>query len=149
MPRIEVTVKEGYADPRAEDLQKDIHDLGMAAVVERARGVELSSDEGSVEPALLWLSGCSFLALGQADSALERFEQALRVSPRSDWAQWAQLGRGDCYFAQQEYDRAVAEYELVLDAYRYSQAFPFALSGLARSSPDWQTRRGPCCIATC
>ena len=103
------------------------------AVVERAKGLEESSVESEVEPALLWFSGCSFLAMGLADSALQRFDQVLRVSPRSDWAEWAQLGRGDCFFADQDYHRAVAEYELVLDAYRYSQAFPFALSGLART----------------
>jgi tetratricopeptide (TPR) repeat protein len=107
-------------------------DMNLAAI-ERAKGLELSSAEGQVEPALLWVSGCSFLALGEADSALERFEQVLRSSPRSSWAQWAQLGKGDCFFARQDYDRAVAEYDLVLDAYRYSQAFPFALSGLAMS----------------
>lgn len=103
------------------------------AVVERAGGSEANSAGGEVEATLLWLSGCSFLAMGRADSALHKFEQVLRVSPQSDRAQWAQLGRGDCFFVQQDYDRAIAEYELVLDAYRYSQAFPFALSGLARS----------------
>ena len=103
------------------------------AVVERAKGLEVSSAQGEVEPALLWISGSSFLAMGQGDSALHRFEQVLRLSPRSSWAQWAQLGIGDCFFADQDYDRAVAEYDLVLDAYKYSQAFPFALSGLARS----------------
>jgi tetratricopeptide (TPR) repeat protein len=103
------------------------------AVVERAKELEASSAEGQVEPALLWVSGCSFLAMGQSDSALHRFEQVVRLSPQSDWAQWGQLGRGDCFFADQDYRRAVAEYELVLDAYRYSEAFPFALSGLARS----------------
>lgn len=107
-------------------------DMNLAAV-ERAKGLEVSSAEGEVEPALLWISGSSFLAIGQADSALHRFEQVLRLSPQSGWAQWAQLGRGDCFFADQDYDRAVAEYDLVLDGYRYSQAFPFALSGLARS----------------
>ena len=107
-------------------------DMNLTAV-ERARGVELGSAGADVEPALLWLSGCSFLALGQADSALHRFEQVLRVSPQSDWAGWAQLGKGDCFFADRDYHRAVTEYELVLDAYRYSETFPFALSGLAKS----------------
>ena len=107
-------------------------DMNLAAV-ERARRLEEDSPESEVEPALLWISGSSFLAIGQADSALHRFEQMLRLSPQSEWAQWAQLGRGDCFFADQDYHRAVAEYELVLDAYRYSEAFPFALSGLARS----------------
>ena len=107
-------------------------DMNLAAV-ERARRLEEDLPESEVEPALLWISGSSFLAIGQADSALHRFEQMLRLSPQSEWAQWAQLGRGDCFFADQDYHRAVAEYELVLDAYRYSEAFPFALSGLARS----------------
>ncbi|UCB52602.1 MAG: SPOR domain-containing protein [Candidatus Zixiibacteriota bacterium] len=101
--------------------------------IERAERLREEYMESEVTPALLWISGCSFLAIEQADSALLRFGQILRSFSGSSWAQWAQLGRGDCFFANQDYHQAVTEYDKILDVNRYSQAFPFALSGLARS----------------
>jgi tetratricopeptide (TPR) repeat protein len=103
------------------------------AAIERAGMYEDSPAQSEAAPEFLWVSGCSFLATDQVDSALLKFEQILRSFPGSRWAQWAQLGRGDCLFAEERYDQAVAEYQKVLDVYKYSQAFPFALSGLAIS----------------
>ena len=91
--------------------------------------------QSEAAPELLWISGCSFLAMGQADSALLEFEQILRSFPGSSWAQWAQLGKGDCFFAEENYDQAIAQYNRVVHDYKYSEAFPFALSGLASSFP--------------
>ncbi|MGB2769885.1 MAG: tetratricopeptide repeat protein [Candidatus Zixiibacteriota bacterium] len=91
--------------------------------------------QSEAAPELLWISGCSFLAMGQADSALLEFEQILRSFPGSSWAQWAQLGKGDCFFAGENYDQAIAQYNRVVHDYKYSEAFPFALSGLASSFP--------------
>lgn len=103
------------------------------SAIEQAGVYGESLAQNQTAPEFLWVSGCSFLAMDQADSALLKFEQILRCFPGSSWAQWAQLGRGDCFLAGEEFDPAVAEYQQVLDAYKYSQAFPFALSGLARS----------------
>lgn len=91
--------------------------------------------QSEAAPELLWISGCSFLAMGQADSALSEFEQILKSFPGSPWAQWAQLGKGDCFFAGENYDQAITQYNRVVHDYRYSEAFPFALSGLASSFP--------------
>jgi len=113
---------------------------------EFCRGMNLSTIEqagkfgetfaqSEAAPELLWISGCSFLAMGQADSALSEFEQILKSFPGSSWAQWAQLGRGDCFFAGGNYDQAIAQYNRVVHDYKYSEAFPFALSGLASSFP--------------
>ncbi len=97
--------------------------------------------QSEAAPELLWISGCSFLAMGQADSALSEFEQMLKSFPGSPWAQWAQLGKGDCFFAGENYDQAIAQYNRVVHDYKYSEAFPFALSGLAKSFhrlEDWE-----------
>jgi phosphoribosylformylglycinamidine synthase len=61
LPRIEVSVKEGFADPRAEGLQKDIHDLGMAARVTRARVSDVYLLEGQLGNAELETIGRELL----------------------------------------------------------------------------------------
>lgn len=97
--------------------------------------------QSEAAPELLWVSGCSFLAMGQADSAVSEFEQILKSFSGSPWAQWAQLGKGDCFFAGENYHQAIAQYNRVVHDYRYSEAFPFALSGLAKSFhrlEDWE-----------
>jgi tetratricopeptide (TPR) repeat protein len=101
------------------------------SAIELTRGFEKSFPGSESLPEILWISGCSFLALNQPDSALFRFREILRLYPRSDWAQWALLGKGDCFYADEKYDQASSEYHRVLDDYQYSEAFPFAISGLA------------------
>ncbi len=83
-------------------------------------------------PEVLWISGCSFLAMGQPDSALVRFDKIIKSFPGSNWAEWAQLSRGDCFFANKNYNQTIAEYQKIFDDYKDSEVFPFALSGLVR-----------------
>jgi tetratricopeptide (TPR) repeat protein len=82
-------------------------------------------------PEALWISGSSFLAAQEPDSALVRFRRILADFPKSPWASWAQLGLGDCLLEAGDYDQAALSYKRVLEYHRYSEAFPFALSGLA------------------
>ncbi len=83
-------------------------------------------------PEVLWISGCSFLAMDQPDSALLRFEEIIRSFSGSNWVDWAQLARGDCFFADENYNQAIAEYNKILDNRKDSEVFPFALSGLVK-----------------
>jgi tetratricopeptide (TPR) repeat protein len=109
--------------------------------IEQTERLKGSLAQSELAPELLWISGCSFLAVGQADSALFKFEQILRSFPKSTWARWAQLGRGDCFFTEGDYAQAIDEYNRVVHDYKYSEAFPFALSGLAMSFHrlrDWE-----------
>jgi tetratricopeptide (TPR) repeat protein len=82
----------------------------------------------------LWLSGSAFLAMENPDSAFTRFRQIITSFPRSSWVAWAQLGFGDCFFVQGDFERAISSYQHVLDFQKDSPAFPFALSGLVECS---------------
>ena len=102
---------------------------------------EQSFPQSRMIPEVLWISGCSFLAMDQPDSALPQFDKIMKLFPGSNWAGWAQLGRGDCFFAGEDYNQAMAEYNKVLDYRRDSETFPFALSGLVRcftQLEDWE-----------
>jgi tetratricopeptide (TPR) repeat protein len=79
----------------------------------------------------LWISGSSFLAAQESDSAQVRFRRILADFPESPWAVWAQLSLGDCLLEAGDYEHAILSYKRVLDYHRSSEAFPFALSGLA------------------
>jgi tetratricopeptide (TPR) repeat protein len=81
-------------------------------------------------PEALWISGSSFLAAREPDSALVRFRRILARFPESEWAAWAQLSLGDCLLEAGDYDRASSAYKAVLEYHRYSETLPFALSGL-------------------
>ena len=50
--RIEVSVKDGFTDPGAEALQKDIHDLGITSV-ERVSASDIYLLEGKPDQAAL------------------------------------------------------------------------------------------------
>jgi len=100
-----------------------------------------SFSRSEMVPEVLWISGCSFLAMDQPDSALLQFDKIMKLFPGSNWAGWAQLCRGDCFFAGEDYNQAMAEYNKVLDYRRDSETFPFALSGLVRcftQLEDWE-----------
>jgi phosphoribosylformylglycinamidine synthase len=66
--RIEVSVKDGFTDPRAEALQKDINDLGMATV-KRARVSNIYLLEGKLNEAELTAIGRELLT----DPIVEQF----------------------------------------------------------------------------
>jgi len=100
--------------------------------VDLAERFEQSFSQSQIMPEVLWISGCSFLAMGQPDSALVRFDKIIKSFLGSNWAGWAKLGRGDCLFAGRDYDQAITEYHKVVEQYKDSQPFPFALSGLVR-----------------
>jgi pentatricopeptide repeat protein len=85
---------------------------------------------GEAQPQALWISGSSLLAAQEPDSALIRFRRILSSFPESPWAAWAQLAVGDCLLEAADYDQAASAYKRVLEYHKYSEAFPFALSGL-------------------
>jgi TolB-like protein/class 3 adenylate cyclase/Flp pilus assembly protein TadD len=58
-------------------------------------------------------SGFLRLFAGQADTALEHFEKALRLDPRTAARPYHQAGIGACYFFQRRFEEAVAELESV------------------------------------
>jgi tetratricopeptide (TPR) repeat protein len=89
-----------------------------------------SYQTGANTPELLWISGCSFLAADQPDSALLKFKRIQEFYPGSIWAAWAELGIGDCLFDLRDYGQAVIEFQRILDDYRDSDVFAFAIFGL-------------------
>ena len=115
---------------------------GMYVItVDLTERFEQSFPQSRMIPEVLWISGCSFLAMDQPDSALLQFDKIIKLFPGSNWAGWAQLGRSDCFFAGEDYNQAMAEYNKVLDYRRDSETFPFALSGLVRcftQLEDWE-----------
>lgn len=88
--------------------------------------------QSEIMPEVLWLSGCSYLAMEKTESALAAFDRILTVRPLSLWAPWAQLGKGDCLLAKQNHHQAIVQYHKVLDEHKDCEAFPLALSGLVR-----------------
>ena len=66
--RIEVSVKDGFTDPRAEALQKDIHDLGISAV-KHIRVSNIYLLEGNIRKAELKIIGQELLT----DPIVEQF----------------------------------------------------------------------------
>jgi pentatricopeptide repeat protein len=95
-----------------------------------AEGGEQGFPAGRAYPEALWISGSSFLAAREPDSALVRFRRILARFPESEWAAWAQLSLGDCLLEAEDYDQAASAYKAVLEYHRYSETLPFALSGL-------------------
>jgi tetratricopeptide (TPR) repeat protein len=100
--------------------------------VELSENFKTSFAGSRIVPEALWLSGSSLLAMEKTDSARADFDRILESYPGSPRAQWAALAKGDCFFLDQDYDRALTEYHQVLKQHRDSEAFPFALSGLVR-----------------
>ena len=100
------------------------------ATVDLAERLELNFPQNEMIPEALWIWGCALLAMDQSDSALLQFDKIMKSFPASNWAGWAQLGKGDCHFADENYNQAVVEYNKVLDGGKDSGVFPFALSGL-------------------
>ena len=78
MYRIEVSVKEGYSDPRAEGLEKDILDLGITAV-SRARVSDIYMLDGDISAAELETI-CSQLL---ADPIIEEYSTTEHAAPTS------------------------------------------------------------------
>jgi cell division protein FtsN len=68
----------------------------------------------------------------QPELALIRFNEIINLFPGSGWADWAQLGRGDYFIAQEDYKQAIAAYNEALEVQPESETIPFALSGLVR-----------------
>jgi len=79
-----------------------------------------------------YLLATANLAGQQITQARQEMETILSAFKTTDFAAWAQLGLGDCYFASGNYNSAAVEYQKVLDKYGFSQAVPLALSQLSR-----------------
>jgi len=103
-----------------------------STVVDLAKRFRQSFPQSKARPELLWLCGCSYLALDQPDSALLLFDEIATSFPSSEWVSWAQAGKGDCFFTRGDYDRAIVEYNKIIDKHANSESFFLALSGLMR-----------------
>ena len=90
---------------------------------------DLSPTEGS--PTEIYLQAFGDYASGRYQTAVNGFETFLQRFPNNSYASNAQFWLGDSYFNQQQYPRAIMEFERVLNDYPSAPKKPDALLKIA------------------
>lgn len=82
-------------------------------------------------PTEIYLQAFGDYASGRYQSAIHGFTTFLQRFPNNSYASNAQYWLGDCYFNQQQYPRAIQEFERVLNDYPSAPKSPDALLKIA------------------
>lgn len=69
----------------------------------------------------------STMRRGKTSEAIPLFREFLRKNPKSDFADEAQFYVGECYYTQNDYNRAILEFNEVLLKYPKGEKVPLAL----------------------
>ena len=114
-------------DRNVEDLRTDVAAMSQQVTAMSTTTSDLESPEG-----LMRLAVTDFL-VGNYQLAIEGFREYLDSFPASPRAAESQLYLGDAYFSQDAFDRAILEYDLLLQKYPESDKTLSALfkKGLA------------------
>lgn len=80
-----------------------------------------------------YLRAFSDFAAGRYSQAIRGFEEFLQRFPDNEYAANAQFWIGECYYAQQDYERAATEFMTMADRYTHSGRSPDALFRAAMS----------------
>lgn len=80
-----------------------------------------------------YLRAFSDFAAGRYSQAIRGFEEFLQHFPDNEYAANAQFWIGECYYAQQDYERAATEFMTMADRYTHSGRSPDALFRAAMS----------------
>ena len=101
--------------------------------LEQTKEFEKRFEQSVFLPEAVWLSGSSYLITGYRAQAQSKFERILEEFPQSEWAAWAVLGLGDCFFSKREFEPAIIQYKKLVDFYGDSDPLPLALISLSWS----------------
>ncbi len=85
----------------------------------------------NASPTEIYLQAFSDYAAGRFEQAIQGFETFLRLHAGSDYAGNAQYWLGECYYSQQQYARAVEEFQRTIERYPQGSKTPDALLKMA------------------
>lgn len=88
-------------------------------------------DNQNASPTEIYLQAFSDYAAGRFEQAIQGFETFLRLHAGSDYAGNAQYWLGECYYSQQQYARAVEEFQRTVERYPQGSKTPDALLKMA------------------
>ncbi len=86
-----------------------------------------ATDTPNASPTEIYLQAFSDYAAGRFAPAIQGFETFLRLHASSDYAGNAQYWLGECYYSQQQYARAVEEFQRTVERYPQGSKTPDAL----------------------
>jgi tol-pal system protein YbgF len=88
-------------------------------------------DYQNASPTEIYLQAFSDYAAGRFEQAIQGFETFLQLHAGSDYAGNAQYWLGECYYSQQQYARAVEEFQRTVERYPQGGKTPDALLKMA------------------
>jgi tol-pal system protein YbgF len=89
------------------------------------------ADQQNATPTEIYLQAFSDYAGGRFEQAIQGFETFLRLHAGSDYAGNAQYWLGECFYSQQQYARAVEEFQRTVERYPQGSKTPDALLKMA------------------
>jgi TolA-binding protein len=114
-------------------LQFDFSQGNYIGAIEKFKEFKKLFPKSPLISQISWLYASSLLATDQSKLAEKEFRKIIKSNPQSEWAQWAQMGVGDCFFVSGKFAEATIEYKKVLGEYSSSETSPPALVGLIKS----------------
>ncbi len=90
-----------------------------------------ATDAQNASPTEIYLQAFSDYAAGRFERAIQGFETFLRLHASSDYAGNAQYWLGECYYSQQQYARAIEEFQRTVERYPQGSKTPDALLKMA------------------
>ena len=88
-------------------------------------------DSQNASPTDIYLQAFSDYAAGRFEQAIKGFETFLQLHAGSDYAGNAQYWLGECFYSQQQYARAVEEFQRTVERYPQGSKTPDALLKMA------------------
>jgi tetratricopeptide (TPR) repeat protein len=93
---------------------------------------ENTDEEKFSSPLNLYKAALYKQQLGEYQSAINIFKKAAN-SGDEEIRSWAELGLADCHLSEENYNTALAGYKRLVEDYRDSDIFPFALIGISET----------------
>jgi len=112
---------------RVLDQQKQLNDLRGSQALLRSGADKVTPLPTGALPQYAYLQAFGDYAAGRYSQAITGFEAFIAANPTGEYAGNAQYWLGDCYFLQQQYALAVAEFRKVTSNYPSSTKAPEAL----------------------
>ncbi len=117
--------------PVAEKVTPGREITGYRAPTTAAAPLVEDKIEAGRAPTEVYLQAFSDYAAGRFDQAKSGFETFLGNFPDNDYAGNAQYWLGECYYSLEQYERAVAEFQKVVNYYPQGSKAPEALWKIA------------------
>ena len=95
--------------------------------------IDGAEPSGKTDPATLYRTAYQALRDGHVEAAESQFGEFLRRFPKHDYADNAQYWIGECYYGKHDFERASAEFRVVVSRYPTGNKAPDALLKLGYS----------------